>query len=222
MTEHVSETIKYAIRLPNGELVPDLPDPLFGKPRYRTFPDETTRAILWDDHDDAVRTIDAIAKKNTLWGMSELFVQYSDVVRVRISFEVLDGNEPPLTPDYYTLPDGLEKRIRSLISILEEGEARTPGGLDVPALIRTLKEAVDPIVDAEVEGLSEPRTWKTAAEVPYGITVQISGRGNRQWTRSGNHGYFIETSDDDRQRIVTEDDMDAIRPGTEVFEEVLS
>ena len=121
MTERTTETIKYAIRLPNGELVQDLLDPVFGKPQYRTFPDETTRAVLWDDHDDAVRTIDAIARKNTLWGMSELFVQYSDVVRVRISFEILDN---------------------------------------------------EPVVEAEVEGLTIPRTWKTASDVPQGVSFR--------------------------------------------------
>jgi hypothetical protein len=173
MTEHTTETIKYAIRLPNGELVQDLPDPVFGKPQYRTFPDESTRAVLWDDHDDAVRTIDAIARKNTLWGMSELFVQYSDVVRVRISFEILDH---------------------------------------------------EPVVEAEVEGLTIPRTWQTAAETPWdGVVFRPSdpeyADNPIRWARSGGCDYFTETYPGETARIVTADDINARFTG---FVEVLS
>ncbi|MFE7744426.1 hypothetical protein [Nocardia sp. NPDC057455] len=187
MTENTNEAIWYAIRLPGGKLANDLPDVRCGYPKMTELPGGT-HVYLWDNDTDPVRTIRAIQVAVKTWGLADLFEANAEVVQVRLSYQILDGNEPAPLPEYHALPDGAEKRIRSLISVLEEAQQRDPDWpVNVPALIRQLRLTLpDPsTVEDEPAGESEPRTWKSAAEVPNGASFRAvnDGDSGRTWRR---------------------------------------
>ncbi|MGY1946639.1 hypothetical protein [Nocardia asiatica] len=188
-----NESIRYALRLPNGKLAHDLTyDERHGGASEELPGGEY--AYLWTDEKLAADTLDNVRAAVKRFGLSEMFTQHAEVVQVRLSYQILDGNEPAPLPEYHSLPDGAEKRIRSLISLLEEAHQRDPDGpVNVPALIRQLRAAVDdpPIVEAEVEGVTEPRTWKSAADVPEDVRIRAIGwpaasptfvRNGSRWT----------------------------------------
>ncbi|WP_063023653.1 hypothetical protein [Nocardia niwae] len=126
-----NDTILYAIRLPNGRLANDILHEERVGGAHAELPDGRY-AYLWSDERYARETLANIAGVVKRFGLTDLFNRHADVVRVRLSYEILD----------------------------------------------------DEIVEAEVEGLSEPRTWKTAQEVPYEVRVSpVNGDKGFQWMR---------------------------------------
>lgn len=169
---------QYAIRLPDGQLARDLPAAIMqGHPEYKTLPGGQN-AWLWGEQrrHEAYQTLHAIADHLKPWGLTDLLKAHASVVMVRTTVEILDGDhdpEPPSLPDYHRLPDGAEKELRSLISILEEGEERSPGGARVPVIIEKLRGIVDG--DKEATEEPEPRTWRNVQEIPMDTEFRLAG-----------------------------------------------
>ncbi|MEV4127095.1 hypothetical protein [Nocardia sp. NPDC049707] len=177
MSEHTSETIWFAIKLPNGELCADLPGGSgHNNPEFTGLPDGTW-IYTWDAADDATATLHSLSLDVSHFGLTETFRELAKVVQVRITtrMEILDAVD-------------------------------------------------DPIVEAEVEGLTEPRRWKRAVEAPWGNVLfrpdGLEHVGNPiRWMRRAIVDSFTEMYPGEPSRIVTADDIDARFNG---FVEVLS
>lgn len=181
MTENRTETIRYAIRMPNGNLLDGLGDAYEAGARWTKLVDgEST--YLWEEQAAAEKTLTSIAA-TIGFGIGDKFEELSEVVEVRtvttmtIRAVDADGDEPANLPDYHQLPDGLEKSVRSLISILEEGQQRDPNSpVNVPALIMQLRVMVGhnfAATEDEPAGEREPRRWDSVLKIPVGVQFRV-------------------------------------------------
>jgi hypothetical protein len=82
MSEHVTESTRYAIRLPNGELADD-----FVGDRHDAYlhalPDGN-RPYVWDEAGDARKCFERIGTEVNFHGMRALFEEHAAVVRIDI------------------------------------------------------------------------------------------------------------------------------------------
>lgn len=131
MSEHISETTRFSIQLPSGELA----DTYYGSPRDAylwTFPDDK-RAYAWDDLTDAQEVFKTFADATEPFGLRAFFMERAAVVRVTV---------------------------------------RTVHTMDVwPAS----EVADEPIVETEVVGVTVPRKFDRAEDVPKGVQVRAIG-----------------------------------------------
>ncbi|WP_280465988.1 hypothetical protein [Nocardia brasiliensis] len=88
MTEHTTEAIRYAIRLPNGQLCDDLEDRR-NFPTFDRMPDGTT-VYLWSSEADARGQINDLAYKMRQYGMKDAYPELAKVVEVHIQYTVRD------------------------------------------------------------------------------------------------------------------------------------
>lgn len=82
VSDHTTETVRYAIQLPNGNLSDDLADSS-GDARYTTLPNGAT-AYLWEGWEDADQARLAIAR-SIGYGTGDLFEEKTGIVEVRIT-----------------------------------------------------------------------------------------------------------------------------------------
>ncbi|NKY60412.1 hypothetical protein [Nocardia flavorosea] len=90
MSDNVS--IRYALRLPNGELAHDVRrEFLCGYPKSEVLPNGAI-ALLWgeDEAHHVSQTRAALADEVSKWGLDELLKEQSMVVKVRTTVEILD------------------------------------------------------------------------------------------------------------------------------------
>ncbi|MFE2994155.1 hypothetical protein ACFXG4_03975 [Nocardia sp. NPDC059246] len=183
MTETVTETTGYAIELPSGELADDLGSWDRAGGVHSVLPGGQA-AYLWETPDVARSVRMQLSTDLTGYGLQTCFMQHSRVVEVhvRTTLEIRPVIEDHVADDGIAdapildepAPDSsfLAARVRSLISVLQEGEWRQPGGpIDVQALIGELQRMVgddEPIMEAHVVGLTEPRTWSSVTDIPVG------------------------------------------------------
>ncbi|MET8430098.1 hypothetical protein [Nocardia sp. NPDC004860] len=151
-------------------------------------------AYLWETPDVARSVRMQLSTDLTGYGLQTHFMQHSRVVevRVRTTLEIRpvvadhvadDGIvDAPILDEAVRDSSFLAARVRSLISVLQEGEWREPGGpIDVAALIRELQTMVgddEPIMEANVVGLTEPRTWSSVRDIPVGTRFHLRSYAN--------------------------------------------
>ncbi|MET8648537.1 hypothetical protein [Nocardia aurea] len=184
MSEHTVELVKYAIQLPDSDLADDFVGDRNNAYLW-TLPDGK-RVYVWDDADDARKCFERIATEVEFHGCRELFQQHATVVRIDIrtvhTMDVrpvadaggaaADSEQPAPTPDYYTMPAGLERDVRSLLSILEEGSARSVDGRVVAApVIEKLREALA----TNSTGARTARVWDSVRAIPEGVEFRVVG-----------------------------------------------
>lgn len=247
MTEHVSETIRYAILLPNGELAQNLPDT--AKAINVDIADcvlpNGQGAWVWKNQADAREQLDQIRRAVWWYGLADIFTEHAQIVQIRtttrMDIQPVSDDGDDTAPDHWASVADVPfdvyfqplkpadsafrwKRYGADYAQQWYGE-RYDGLTPRESLDQTwtdgFTEIAETIVDAEVEGLTEPRTWKTSGDIPHGARFTPIGDSERaEWSR-GLAGTMARYTDEgvcmDVSRVAA---MDAAWP--EGFVEVLS
>ncbi|MBF6358137.1 hypothetical protein IU449_26940 [Nocardia higoensis] len=218
MTDNTS--IRYAIRLPNGELAHDLPsDVKSGYPKRESLPNGD-EAWLWSDLDEhhARNTIRNIARLITHWGLADVFTENTSVVMVRTTVEILDGDrdtEPAVErpePTWKTVED--VPIGRTFVPAVDPlGSYTFKRGPDwVLQLIdggNLAHQSTDELNTRYPDGFThrpgetvedapkaEPRTWIWASSVPHLVPVKVVGDdSNVTWKHDALAGRFYPYCD---------------------------
>lgn len=244
MTDNTS--IRYAIRLPSGELAHDLPgDVREGWPDYATLPNGG-KAWLWseDQQHKARTTIRNIARTVKVWGLADVFTENTSVVMVRTTVEILDGDqdtepadkrpeptwktvdEVPIGRTFVPAVDPLGsytfKRGNDwVLQLIDGGNLAHLSAAEVNSrypdgFTHRPGEAVEDAPKAE------PRTWIWASSVPHLVPVKMLGDdSNVTWKHDALAGRFYQYCDGERYGdSISRAEADSM--ATDGFVEVLS
>jgi hypothetical protein len=200
MTENANEAILYAIRLPNGELARNLTHDERHGGAYEELPGGEY-AYLWADEKLAADTLDNVRAAVKRFGLSDMFTQHAEVVKVRLSYQILDeaiaeaevaGVTEPHTWDSVTeIPVGTRFRYAWTGATYERRES------DCLHLRSAAMYQFDAFPDRHQGFIEvprekrEPRTWEKAEDVPDDVQIRAIGwpsvsptfvRNGSRWT----------------------------------------
>ncbi len=154
MTDHTTETVKYAIRLPDGKLCDDLVERRMS-PKFDRLPDGTT-AYLWSRECDARGQINDIAYKMRQYGMADAFPELAKVVEVRIRYELhdltadvdsSDEAEPRTWDNAADVPEGVTVRFLDGVNTYKIGVDDVTRTAPVPSGRRMSKWAFSQLAE---------------------------------------------------------------------------